>query len=122
MPYLSTGSAGLITLISKNRDYVVPELLKIQGHLIKAVKPNFCVFPGLFNGFCGLTLSEMIYTDNQNKLSKQRQLFEGLFPYLSVIEKGLVLAGDSDIASGFGGIALSLVSLQNNKLELLPSI
>lgn len=128
LPYLSTGSAGLITLISKNRDYVVPELLKIQGHLIKAVKPNFCVFPGLFNGFCGLTLSEMIYTDNQNKLSKQRQLFEGLFPYLSVIEKGLVLAGDSglkvtmDIASGFGGIALSLVSLQNNKLELLPSI
>ena len=45
-----------------------------------------------------------------------------------MIEKGLVLAGDSglkvtmDIASGFGGIALSLVSLQNNKLELLPSI
>lgn len=39
-----------------------------------------------------------------------------------------MLAGDGgtkitcDIATGFGGVALALASIQNNKIEFLPSI
>lgn len=96
--------------------------------LEKAVNSNFCVFPGLFNGLCGLELSRRLYSENDDSISNQAELFKRLSIYLCSIERGLVIAGDSglkittDIASGFGGIALSFVSLQNNRLELLPQI
>lgn len=128
LPYLSTGSAGMLVLISRNRQFLNNEFLEVKEKLEKAVNSNFCVFPGLFNGLCGLELSRRLYSENDDSISNQAELFKRLSIYLCSIERGLVIAGDSglkittDIASGFGGIALSFVSLQNNRLELLPQI
>ena len=57
-----------------------------------------------------------------------KEVIESLYVFLISIGKGLVLAGDGgtkitcDIATGFGGVALALASIQNNKIEFLPSI
>ena len=70
----------------------------------------------------------MLYHENQNIILNQRNLLRKLFAYLSRIEKGLVIAGDNglkittDIASGVGGVALSLISMQYDKFELLPCL
>ena len=128
LPYLSTGSAGLLLLILRNKEYLNSTLLEVQEALEKAITPNVCVFPGLFNGLCGLELSKVLYHENQNIILNQRNLLRKLFAYLSRIEKGLVIAGDNglkittDIASGVGGVALSLISMQYDKFELLPCL
>lgn len=128
LPYLSTGSAGMLLVIVRNSQFLDGELLNIQDKLEKAVDSNFCVFPGLFNGLCGLELSKRLYRGKNNPVNDQRELLKKLSIYFSSIERGVIIAGDSglkittDIASGFGGIALSLISLQNNQLELLPHI
>ena len=128
LPYLSNGSAGVLLLIGRNREFISSELLMKVELLEKAVTPNICVFPGLFNGFSGLELSKKLYSNDFNIVKSQQKLIQGLYPYFARMEEGLVLAGDNglkittDVASGFGGVALALSSLQNNKLELLPNI
>lgn len=128
LPYLSTGSAGMLLLISRNKQFLNNDIMEVKAKLEKAVSSNFCVFPGLFNGLCGLELSRRLYDENNDSIMNQVELLKKLSIYFSSIERGLVIAGDSglkittDIASGFGGIALSLISLQNNRLELLPHI
>lgn len=128
LPYLSTGSAGMLLLILRNKEYLEECILAKQKELEKAVNSNFCVFPGLFNGLCGLVLSRILYRDNMISDQNQEDLLDKLSVYFSSIESGIIVAGDSglkittDIASGVGGIVLSLLSLKNNRLELLPHL
>lgn len=128
LPYLSNGSAGLLLVISRNKNFVNSNFLSNLDALKKAIISNICIYPGLFNGFSGLELSKHLYSDSFDIAEAQKKLIKGLYPYFIRIERGLALAGDNglkittDVASGFGGIALALVSLQNNKLELLPSL
>ncbi|EFY03243.1 lantibiotic synthetase protein [Streptococcus dysgalactiae subsp. dysgalactiae ATCC 27957] len=128
LPYLSTGSGGLLLLISRNKKFLNHSILNNYNYLEKAVSPRFCVFPGMFNGLCGLFLSRNLYKSNVNFVQKCKELIEYLETYLCVVEDGFALAGDSglklttDISTGTAGIILTLVSLRNGKFELLPSI
>ena len=128
LPYLSTGSAGLLLLISRNKEFLQNSVLNNCHYLEKAVSPNFCVFPGIANGMCGLFLSKNLYKSNINYVQQCKELIRCLETYLCVVEDGFALAGDSglklttDISTGTAGIILTLVSLRNGKLELLPSV
>lgn len=129
LPYLATGSAGLLILIARDGHLLSKNNLKYQNSVERAVDANFCVFPGLFNGFTGLRLYKSLYIKKEYKtLGEQKELLEGLTAYISVLEKGYVLAGDSglklttDVATGFGGIALAMASIRNKRFELLPNL
>lgn len=128
LPYLSMGSGGLLLVLLKNKDIIDSELLENVALLKKAVSPCFCVFPGLFNGYCGLVLSKCLYNDCLDKITVFKELIAGLQGYICMIEEGIGIAGDSglklttDIASGLSGIILSLVSIQNQSLKILPSL
>ena len=128
LPYFSMGSGGLLLVLLKNKDIIDSELLENVALLKKAVSPSFCVFPGLFNGYCGLVLSKCLYNDCLDKITVFKELIAGLQGYICMIEEGIGIAGDSglklttDIASGLSGIILSLVSIQNQSLKILPSL
>ena len=102
--------------------------LKYLTSLERATDVVFCVLPGLFNGFCGLEVANNIYSDIDDNFLGQKKLIEQLYRYLCVIEEGFVIAGDNglkittDIASGFAGVAIGLVSIMDNKLTILPQI
>ncbi|VLG12905.1 lantibiotic synthetase [Streptococcus pneumoniae] len=128
LPYLATGSAGLLLLINRNKEILSSKYLKYLTSLERATDVAFCVLPGLFNGFCGLEVANNIYSDIDDNFSGQKKLIEQLYRYLCVIEEGFVIAGDNglkittDIASGFAGVAIGLVSIMDNKLTILPQI
>lgn len=128
LPYLATGSAGLLLLINRNKEILSSKYLKYLTSLERATDVVFCVLPGLFNGFCGLEVANNIYSDIDDNFSGQKKLIEQLYRYLCVIEEGFVIAGDNglkittDIASGFAGVAIGLVSIMDNKLTILPQI
>lgn len=128
LPYLATGSAGLLLLINRNKEILSSKYLKYLTSLERATDVVFCVLPGLFNGFCGLEVANNIYSDIDDNFSGQKKLIEQLYRYLCVIEEGFVIAGDNglkittDIASGFTGVAIGLVSIMDNKLTILPQI
>lgn len=128
LPYLATGSAGLLLLINRNKEILSSKYLKYLTSLERETDVVFCVLPGLFNGFCGLEVANNIYSDIDDNFSGQKKLIEQLYRYLCVIEEGFVIAGDNglkittDIASGFAGVAIGLVSIMDNKLTILPQI
>lgn len=128
LPYLSTGSGGMLLLISRNKKFLKSSIVNIRHSLIKAVTPQFCVFPGMFNGLCGLFLSRSLYSSNINFVQKCKELIGELETYLCGVEDGFGFAGDSglklttDVSTGTAGVILTLVSIRNSKLELLPSI
>lgn len=127
LPYIATGSAGALLVIKRNRAFIESRFLDKIGPLESALEFNFCVFPGLFNGCSGLVLAKY-FKDAAGSFVGLKEVIESLYVFLISIGKGLVLAGDGgtkitcDIASGFGGVALALASIQNNKIEFLPSI
>ena len=127
LPYIATGSAGALLVIKRNRAFIESRFLDKIGSLESALEFNFCVFPGLFNGCSGLVLAKY-FKDAAGSFVGLKEVIESLYVFLISIGKGLVLAGDGgtkitcDIASGFGGVALALASIQNNKIEFLPSI
>ncbi|WP_057491720.1 class III lanthionine synthetase LanKC [Streptococcus orisasini] len=128
LPYLSTGSAGLIILIKRNQAVLNADIIKITDSLEKAIDPNFCLFPGLFNGFSGLQIAKNINRYGAQDIYGAKELLEGLSKYLIGLENGVVLAGDAgmrittDVASGSAGIALALSSIMNNKFDFIPCI
>lgn len=131
LPYFSMGSAGLGILISQNSDLVKDEYLDKLSSLYKALTPNFCRFPGLFNGFVGLEIAKYIISDSSESLnleSSEKELIEGLHRYLINIGDGVCVAGDSglritmDVASGFGGVALAISSILDNDFYMFPKI
>lgn len=128
LPYLATGSAGMFILIKRNKEVLSEKYQDNLFALDKAINPVFCILPGLFNGYCGLEVSNYIYNNKSDTFKGQKKLIEGLYKYFSLIEEGLVLAGDNgskitmDIASGFAGVAIALVSIMENKLALLPQV
>ncbi|HFI0215598.1 TPA: lanthionine synthetase LanC family protein [Streptococcus suis] len=128
LPYLATGSAGLLMLIKRNKENLSQKYTDYMYSLEKATNPVFCVLPGLFNGFCGLEVANNVYNDSNDSFEGQKKLIQGLCKYFSVVEEGLVLTGDNglkittDIASGFAGIAIGLLSIRVNKFILLPQV
>lgn len=128
LPYLATGSAGLLLLINRNKENLSQKYLDYLPLLKRATNTTFCVLPGLFNGLCGLKVANSIYEDANDPFSSQKDLVEQLSKYLSVIEEGVVVTGDNglkittDIASGFAGIAISLISIMDNELKILPQV
>ena len=128
LPYIATGSAGALVVIKRNRAFIESRFLEKIGSLESALEFNFCVFPGLFNGCSGLVLAKYFEDDSSGSFAGIKEVIESLYVFLISIGKGLVLAGDGgtkitcDIATGFGGVALALASIQNNKIEFLPSI
>lgn len=129
LPYLSMGSAGLALFIEQNKDILDP-LIKNKIHQLKAaINSNFCIFPGLFNGYAGIALTNFFLNDGSDKVKDQivSDLLEKIQPYLISIADGVGIAGDSgirlttDVYSGTAGLALALASILDNEFELLPS-
>ncbi|MBO0439701.1 class III lanthionine synthetase LanKC [Candidatus Enterococcus ikei] len=131
LPYLATGSAGLGLLIAKNSEHITQANLSKQLPLYRALETNFSVFPGLFNGYSGLKLSQLLI-NRQLKLGDAEQISEsfvaGLQPHLIQIGTGLAIAGDHgtkltmDIFSGFAGVALTITNIMDQTFDILPAL
>lgn len=123
LPYLSSGSAGLILLLFRNKEFLSDDKLLYMDDLLKAIDSNLCLFPGLFNGFAGLSMVKIMVENVDLKI-----MLQGLNAYLHTIGDGVVVAGDNglkvtiDVFSGLGGIAIALSSIINEDFELLPKI
>lgn len=131
LPYLSMGSVGLGILISSNSDIVDSHYLEILESLYKAVKTNFCISPGLFNGYAGLKLGQFVMNKNLQKDSTQETIksaYLGISQHLIKLGNGSCVAGDSgmrlttDIASGFAGVVLAIESIATDDFLILPKI
>ncbi|EGP4745814.1 class III lanthionine synthetase LanKC [Enterococcus faecium] len=131
LPYLSMGSAGLGILISINADIIADHHLKILESLYRAVDANFCVSPGLYNGYAGLKLGQYFMNKNLQKVSCfeiNKSTCSGLSQHLIKFSDGLCFAGDNgmrittDIASGFAGVILALESITSDDFILLPKL
>lgn len=129
LPYLSMGSVGLGILISSNADIVDDQYMEILESLYKTVKTNFCISPGLFNGYAGLKLGQSIMNENlkeDSTLDIINSAYSGISQHLIKFGNGSCVAGDSgmrlttDIASGFAGVILALESIATGELLLLP--
>ncbi len=131
LPYLSMGSGGLGILICENYKLVDNEYKIILNKLYKAVDGSFCMFPGLFNGLSGLKVSQFFMNKYLGEINNDLILedyIEELNGYLIKIGNGICIAGDGgmkiteDIASGFGGIVITLCCLIQNEFILLPKV
>ncbi|MFS1099988.1 hypothetical protein [Enterococcus faecalis] len=131
LPYLSMGSAGLGILISQNADIVDKKFMNVLESLYKATKTNFCISPGLFNGYAGLKLGQMRmnkYLKKDDVLEIVKSVYSGITQHLIKFDNGSCVAGDSgmrlttDIASGFAGLVLALESIATDEFLLLPKI
>lgn len=131
LPYLATGSAGLGMLIAKNKQYVSARNLVKLKFLYCALEVNFSVFPGLYNGYTGLKVSQMYINEQLNFGHSQTikdSFIKGIQPHIIKIKKGFTVAGDNgskitmDVSSGFAGIALALPNIMKQTFDLLPVI
>lgn len=131
LPYLSMGSVGLGILISQNADIVDKKYMHVLESLYKATKTNFCISPGLFNGFSGLKLGQMMMNKYLKKDDVQeiiKSVYSGISQHLIKFGNGSCVAGDSgmrlttDVASGFAGLVLVLESIATDEFLLLPKI
>lgn len=131
LPYLATGSAGLGLLIAKNSEHITQANCAKQLPLYRALETNFSVFPGLFNGYSGLKLSQLLI-NGQLKLGDAEQISQsfvtGLQPHLIQIGTGLAIAGDNgtkitmDVFSGFAGVALTITKIMDQTFDILPML
>ncbi|WP_207694277.1 hypothetical protein DOK67_0002379 [Enterococcus sp. DIV0212c] len=131
LPYLATGSAGLGLLIAKNSQHITQANCVKQLPLYRALETNFSVFPGLFNGYSGLKLSQLLINE-QLKLGDAEQISQsfvaGLQPHLIQIGTGLAIAGDNgtkitmDIFSGFAGVALTITNIMDQTFDIVPTL
>lgn len=131
LPYLSTGSAGLGILIAKNRKYISERNFSKLQSLYYALEINFSVFPGLFNGYTGLKLSQMFINKELNLEHSQKikeSFVQGIQSHFIQIEKGLIVAGDNgtkitmDVFSGSAGIALAIPNIMKQTFDILPVV
>lgn len=123
LPYLSMGSSGMLQLFSRYKDIIYSSILEYLPNLRKAVEVQHCVFPGLFNGWSGLVVSQHVESRKSEVLN---QFCKNIQRYLISIESGICIAGDAglrittDIASGSAGILLAIDMLERDEINFLP--
>lgn len=131
LPYLSTGSAGLGILIAQNRNCISERNLSKLQSLYYALEINFSVFPGLFNGYTGLKLSQLFINKKLNLEHSQKvkeSFVKGIQSHFIQIGEGLTVAGDNgtkitmDVFSGSAGIALAIPSIMKQTFDILPVV
>ncbi|MFE4467948.1 class III lanthionine synthetase LanKC [Leifsonia sp. NPDC056824] len=128
LPYLASGSAGFgVVLPDLPRDAVDTDVVASAPALLAATEALFSVFPGLLEGYSGLSLGN---AGIRKFLGLPRRdpehLMRVLAGYAVDSGDGIVFAGDSglrvtgDFASGAPGIAWAVTQLCADSSDLLP--